>query len=185
MCLLQQLTCLFPSHDQCRNLSYSVKSPIEYDKLVNPVNRLLHTSGLKNFADTEVTSKSTVAAGTSISSSSLALLDIISEERVDTIKNYDLVIDVDTQTFSPAKSKYLKLQNKKLANYIKCVSNRVIPIDNVNTQFSSNQGETELYSDIVDYNISDGYNRFLVQIVNPDNSERQTTEIITLPSPRS
>ena len=172
-----------PDNDYYQNLSYSVKSPIEYDKLVNPVNRLLHTSGLKNFADTEVTSKSTVAAGTSISSSSLALLDIISEERVDTIKNYDLVIDVDTQTFSPAKSKYLKLQNKKLANYIKCVSNRVIPIDNVNTQFSSNQGETELYSDIVDYNISDGYNRFLVQIVNPDNSERQTTEIITLPSP--
>jgi hypothetical protein len=172
-----------PDNDYYQNLSYSIKSPIEYEDLVNPVNRLLHTSGLKNFADTEVSSKSTVAAGTSISSSSLALLDIISEERVDTIKNYDLAIDIDTQSFSPTKSKFLKLQNKKLSDYIECVSNRVLPIDNINTQFSSNQGETELYSDIVDYSINDGYNRFLVQIVNPDNDERQTTEVITLPSP--
>jgi hypothetical protein len=172
-----------PDNDYYQNLSYSVKSPIEYEDLVNPVNRLLHTSGLKNFADTEISSKSTVSAGTSISSSSLALLDIISEERVDTIKNYDLAIDIDTQSFSPTKSKFLKLQNKKLSNYIECLSNRVLSIDNVNTQFSSNQGETELYSDVVDYSINDGYNRFLVQIVNPDNTERQTTEVITLPSP--
>ena len=174
---------VMPDNDYYQNLSYSVKSPIEYDKLSNPVNRLLHTSGLKNFADTEITSTSTVSAGTSISSSSLALLDIISEERVDTIKNFDFAIDVDTQTFSPAKSKYLKLQNKKLSNYIECLSNRVIPIDNISPQFSSNQGETELYSDIVDYSIGDGYNRFLVQIINPVNTERQTTEVITLPSP--
>ena len=172
-----------PDNDYYQNLSYSVKSPIEYSNLVNPVNRLLHTSGLKNFADTEVDSKANVSAGTSVSSSSLALLDIISEERVDTIKNFDNVIDIDTQSFSPSKSKFLKLQNRKLATYIKCVSNRVIPIDNINTQFSNSNGETNLYSDIVEYNIGDGYNRFLVQIVNPDNTERQTTEIITLPSP--
>ena len=172
---------VMPDNDYYQNLSYTVKSPKEYEDIVNPVNRLLHTSGLKNFADTEIKSQSTVSAGTSLSSSSLALLDIINEERVDTIKNFDFAIDVDIQN-SPSKSKFLKLQNKKLSNYIKCLSNRVIPIDDVSSQFSSSQGETELYSDIVDYNITDGYNRFLVQIINPDSSERQTTEIITLPS---
>ena len=42
-------------NDYYQNLSYSVKSPITYEKLVNPVNRLLHTSGLKNFADVGIT----------------------------------------------------------------------------------------------------------------------------------
>ena len=38
-----------------QNLSYTVKSSITYEDLINPVNRLLHTSGLKNFADVGIT----------------------------------------------------------------------------------------------------------------------------------
>ena len=30
------------------------KSPVDWDKFVNPVNRLVHPSGLKNFADTSI-----------------------------------------------------------------------------------------------------------------------------------
>jgi len=167
-------------NDYYQNLSYSVSSPIEYTDLINPVNRLLHTSGLKNFADTEVLSESLVSIGKTNLSSSIALIDIIGEKRVDTINSYDFALDIDT--LSQTKSKFVKLQNKKLSSYIKCLSNRVISIDDIKSLFSSGQGDTELYADVDDYDINSGYNRFLVQIVNPNSSERQTTEIITLPS---
>ena len=41
-------------------MSYSIQSPIEWQTLRTQVNNLLHTSGMKNFADTEVVSTSPV-----------------------------------------------------------------------------------------------------------------------------
>jgi len=168
-----------PDNDYYQNLSYTVKSPLEYEKIVNPVNRLLHSTGLKNFADTEISKTINVNPGVTTSASSLALIDIIGEERVDTIRNFDLALDFDTVD---DKSKYLKLQNKKLSNYIKCLSNRVLTVDNVRDQFSSNQGDNQLFSEIVNYSIDDGYTKFIVQVLDPNGTERQATEVITIPT---
>ena len=40
-----------------------VKSTVEWDKFVNPVNRLVHPAGLKNFADTSIESQVSVGIG--------------------------------------------------------------------------------------------------------------------------
>jgi hypothetical protein len=168
-----------PDNDYYQNLSYTVKSPKEYDDIVNPVNRLLHTSGLKNFADTEITNTSNVGVGSTVASSSLAVLNIIEEKRVDTIKDFDLVLDTDT---FDSKSKFLDFKTKTLTPYIDCVSNLVLPIDDISSQFSSSEGETELFVDVVDYDISTGYNKFFVQIKNTDGTEVQATEVITIPT---
>ena len=173
---------VLPDNDYYQNLSYTVKSPITYDELVNPVNRLLHTTGLKNFADVGITSSAKAGVANTILSSTTAVIDVISESRVDTINAFDLSIDVDTVTNSPVRSKFIKFQNKKLADYIDCTTNKVLILDDVNSQFSSADSANDLYVDIVDYNVNDGYSRFLVQIVNPDSNERQTTEIITIPT---
>jgi hypothetical protein len=85
---------VLPDNDYYQSLSYTVKSPIEFENLINPVNRLLHTSGLKNFADTEVLSTSNVSVGSS-TVDSISIFDILEEKRVDTINNYDLTLDVD------------------------------------------------------------------------------------------
>jgi len=173
---------VIPDNDYFQNLSYTIKSPIEYEDLVNPVNRLLHTSGLKNFADTEIVRSVNAGAASTSSSTTFALVDVVSEERVDTINDFDLAIDIDTLSFGQqTRSKFLKLQNKKLTDYIKCLSNRVLPIDNINSQFS-NEGDADLYVDILNYNINDGLSRFLIQVINPDSTERQLSEIFTLSS---
>ncbi len=166
-----------PDNDYYQNLSYTVKSPIEYEELVNSVNRLVHTTGLKNFADTGITSTSSVSIATT-SSTSVALIDIISENRVDTINNFDLGIDVDVTS---NKSKFVKLKNKKLSDYIDCVTNRVLRIDDIRLQFSD-EGTSDLYKDIYEYNLNDGYTRYLVQVINVSDSQRQVTEVIALPS---
>ena len=87
-----------------QNLSYSVKSSITYKDQQSPVESLVHTSGLKNFADTGITSNT--SAGLSTTKDEITIIyDVIDEKRVDTINNFDNVIDVDV---IDSKSKFLK-----------------------------------------------------------------------------
>jgi hypothetical protein len=172
---------VLPDNDYYQNLSYSIKSPIEYEDWVDPVNRLLHSSGLKNFADTGITSEGKVSVATSTSSTSTALIDLVSENRVDTINFFDFGIDIDVQS---NKSKFVKLQNKKLSDYIECRTNRVLTIDNFNNLFSNAEdANTTLYRDIDSFISNDGYSRYFVQIINPNNKDRQATEIVVLNTP--
>ena len=167
---------LLPDNDYYQSLSYTIKSPIEFETLINPVNRLLHTSGLKNFADTEVTSSSTVSIASS-TIDSISIFDIFEEKRVDTINDYDLTIDVDTITNSSTKSKFLKLKNKKLSDYIQCKTNRVLKIDDISSQFSNSLSSLNEYSDL---SIDEQYSRFIVQIKNPNNNDLQVSELVLL-----
>ena len=63
-------------------------------KLVDPVNRLLHTSGLKNFADTGISSRASV--WNCFTNVTMVSADVITEQRVDAIHNFDLGRDIDT-----------------------------------------------------------------------------------------
>ena len=177
---------VLPDNDYYQNLSYTIKSSQTYDKLSSTVNGLVHPTGLKNFSDTGITTVTKVSIGSSLESTSTATLDIVSENRVDTLNFFDLGIDVDTlpDEVNPTKSKFIKFNNKKLSDFINCISNRVLKIDDLSSQFSNAGGaESELFVDAHDYNLLDGYSRFLVQVIDPAGSERQATEIITLPSP--
>jgi hypothetical protein len=90
---------VMPDNDYYQNLSYTVKSTKTWEEIVSPVNSLLHTSGLKNFSDTEFIETTRVGplAGISTARDSDITItsDFISESRIDTINNFDLVIDVD------------------------------------------------------------------------------------------
>jgi len=176
---------VLPDNDYYQNLSYTIKSSQTYDKLSSTVNGLVHPTGLKNFSDTGITTITKVSIGSSLESTSTATLDIVSENRVDTLNFFDLGIDVDTlpDEINPTKSKFIKFNNKKLSDFINCISNRVLSIDDFSLEFSNAGGnESELFVDAHDYSLLDGYSRFLVQIIDPVGSERQATEIITLPS---
>ena len=177
---------VLPDNDYYQNLSYTIKSSQTYDKLSSTVNGLVHPTGLKNFADTGITNVTKVSIGSSLESTSTATLDIVTDNRVDTLNFFDLGIDVDTlpDEINPTKSKFIKFNNKKLSDFINCISNRVLSIDDISSQFSNAGGsESELFVDAHDYSLLDGYSRFLVQVIDPAGSERQATEIITLPSP--
>ena len=168
---------VLPDNDYYQNLSYAIQSPIEYEELSNPVNRLLHTTGLKNFADTGITTTTNITVQTPSDSGSVALIDIISDKRVDTVSNFDFGIDLDATS---TKSRYVKFQNKRLSDYINCETNRVLKIDDIGPFFSKADPLPNLYANIDTIALGAGYNRYLVQLVNPDNDERQITEVITL-----
>ena len=81
---------------------------IEYKNLVSPVSRLLHTAGLKNFADTGITSITSSGLSTSLDATTVTR-DLTSDNRVDIINSFDLVSDIDTLT-NPERSKYIRFE---------------------------------------------------------------------------
>jgi hypothetical protein len=172
---LDEDTQVTPDNNYYQNLSYTIKSPIEYENLRTPVNSLLHTSGLKNFADTEIVSNG--KSGISSSQYLSIVYDIIEENRVDTIYNFDLVKDIDV---SNGSSKFIKLKKKKLTPYIECISNRVLKIDDISKKFSDVDGNPSTFSNIFKIDRSDSYSNLLFRISNIDNTQIQLTELTIL-----
>jgi hypothetical protein len=165
-----------PDNDYYQNLSYTVKSSKTWEEIVTPVNNLLHTSGTKNFADTQF--EQNVQSGIGTTESTLSLINMFVEDnRVDTINNFDLVVDVDT---IGNKSKFIKFNNIRLSDYVLCKTNRVLKIDDISSQFSSSDDERENVSNIVPIVSSNGYNKFLLQVKNILNDETQFSEIVTI-----
>jgi len=162
---------LIPDNDYYQNLSYSVKSSVTYETLVSSVNRLLHTSGLKNFADVGISSSASAGITTSSFADTLAL-DFIDQKRVDTINNFDFALDIDT---IDGKSKFLKLKNTKLSPYIECKTNRVLEIDDISTLFKST---ATTLTKFLDLSINARYATFLVQIRDPNTGNTQISDII-------
>ena len=166
---------VIPNNDYFQNLSYSVKSPITWDQFVDPVNRLVHPSGLKNFADTSVeTVVGNVGVGTSVSSVPSIVVDVMGERRVDTINNFDLAKDYDTRG---NKSKFVTFENLKLTDYTKCKTNRVLLHDNISDKFSS-KGLQDLFTEIEE--IDSNFARYLVQVTDADTQDAQLSDLIVL-----
>jgi ElaB/YqjD/DUF883 family membrane-anchored ribosome-binding protein len=163
-------------NDYYQNLSYTIKSPITYQELRTPVNSLVHTSGLKNFADTGITSTASLNVVTS-DNNITTIYDIIEENRVDVIYDFDLVKDIDLVGTS---SKFLKLKNKKLTDYIECRSNVVLKIDDINRQFSDSDGNPSEFINLLELNTGVSYDNILVRVSSLDNTEIQLTELVLL-----
>tara|TARA_B100000900_G_scaffold414696_1_gene442094 strand:+ start:2299 stop:15153 length:12855 start_codon:yes stop_codon:yes gene_type:complete len=171
---------VIPDNDYYQNLSYTVKSSVEWEKFVNPVNRLVHPSGLKNFADTAITSNLQVGVGSVRESNQTVVLDVGNvlelndKQRVDAINNFDFARDFDTRVNG---SKFLTLQNRTLTDFTRCKTNRVLLHDDISENFSSEGFEST--NTVIEPLIED-FGNYLVQIVDPDNFDTQFTELVTL-----
>ena len=155
-------------NDYYQNLSYSIKSNVEYDKYSEAVNKLVHPIGTKNFGEIGFSSSSRTSIGGT--SSITTILNLDNENRVDIIKNYDLATDYES--FSGSSSN-IKLLNKKLSNYIECVSNRVLPLDDISNSFSSSEFNKDEFLESVSYDINGFYSKFLVQVYTTPQNETQ------------
>lgn len=164
-------------NDYYQNLSYSVKSSKKWSEIVSPINNILHTSGLKNFADTEITT-SVGYSSTITNEYTTIIYDVLGENRVDTINNYDLSIDVDT--IQNNYSRYLKLKNRRLSDYIECLTNRVLEIDDISREFSNSNQKVDKKVNIDTIDPTKKYQKYLIQICNNDYSQIQFSELIVL-----
>jgi len=168
---------VIPDNDYYQNLSYSVKSPIEWEKSVDPLNRVVHPAGLKNFADVGISSSVPAGISSIYDSSPILILDVMNDgNRVDTINNIDLTNDYDSRT-NPSRSKYLQFENLILTDYTKCKSNRALQHDDISGKFSS-KGLQDTFTEIEE--IDGLFANYIVQIVDPDTFDTQLSEVVVL-----
>ena len=175
---------VLPDNDYYQKLSYSIKTSGEryknnkvlgFNVIKDSVNRLVHPTGLKNFTDVGITSIASVGIGSNQSLNQI--LDFVSEERVDTYYNFDLAADyLPTVNSSDA----IILKNKKLADFIQCISNRVLQIDDISSKFSSAEFNKDTFIDAFEYPVTDQFSKFLVQIVDENKTSIQTSELVIL-----
>ena len=138
-------------NDYYQNMSYSIQSPIEWENLRTPVNNLLHISGMKNFADTGITSSTSATVG--VTSGLTVIVDCFAEKRVDEIKNIDLVRDFfneDTIRGENDPSRFILFKDIRLTDFIECKTNDVLIMDDLSETFTNIQGEPVQFRNILD-----------------------------------
>ena len=167
-----------PDNNYFQNLSYSIKSPITWDQLVNPVNRLVHPAGLKNFADVGITSSIDAGFRNVPETDPVIVIDVIGDKRVDTINNFDFARDYDARPdVNPTKSKFATFDNIKLTDFTLCKSNRVLIHDDISGSFAS-KGFQDVFTEIEE--VEKNYAKYLVQIVDADTLNVQISELVVL-----
>jgi hypothetical protein len=171
---------VIPDNDYYQNLSYSVKSIVTFDEMITPVNSLVHSAGLKNFADTQIF-ESGITSITSKDSTG-TIIDAIGENRVDTINNYDFGIDID---LFGGRSKFIKLKNRRITDYIECRTNRVLKMDDIRDQFSDRDSNPNTFAILDSIDLSDTFNNYFVQIKDTTNNRYQIHEVVVLNDDRN
>ena len=168
-----------PDNDYYQNLSYSIKSPIQYKDSIDSINRLVHTSGLKNFVETELSSTSSISVG-STSPTALNFIDLSSDNRVDTIYGFGLSRDTEVSALNAFtnSSRFIELGNIKLVDSLICRTNRVLEIDDVSGQFTNKENVIDEFIDLNEY--TKNVARFLVQIRSTDGLQTAIYELIVL-----
>ena len=150
-------------NDYYQNMSYSIQSPIEWNTFKTSVNNLVHTSGMKNFADLGISSSAKSGVGTELDDNKLVIIrDLFGEKRVDEIKNIDTVRDTDVIGNVARK---ITFDNIRLSDYINCKTNDVLTIDDFSPQFSNLEEGGDSFIDLIDFDESLGtqfFNNLLI-----------------------
>ena len=169
---------VLPDNDYYQNLSYTIKSSKSWEEIVGNVNSLVHTSGMKNFADMQFTESTQSGISTESPESVITVTNsYISDLRVDRINYFDNAIDIN---ISGNVSRFLKFKNTYLLDFILCKTNNVIAIDDISSEFSSRNDVKSDTQNLSFLNSANNYNKFYIQSRDLITNQIQFSEIITL-----
>ena len=171
---------VLPDNDYYQTLSYSIRSPLTWDELKSPINNLVHVSGMKNFSDTEIESNSDDVSGLSTATTEVdVFLDLIREQRVDTIHNFDNSRDIDVVN---DKSKFLEFENSVFIPYTKAKTNVVLKIDDISPEFSQFEASPLPYRDIFEIESKRDYKNYIFKLTDGNNTQIQLTKLSIMSS---
>ena len=182
--LMNDINQVLPDNDYYQNMSYAIESPKTYEDLITYVNDVVHPSGMKNFANTEVIAKGR-PGDTFIPADDAGglVLDFTGDAlRADSIYPYDLGRDFLS---SGTVSKFVELRSTRLSDFILNKTNRVLNIDDISPQFVSNESnDLSDYRIIATYPAGRFFQRFLTQTVHqaedPKKNHYQFNEFISV-----
>ena len=167
---------VIPDNDYHQNLSYSVKSNQTWKEIKSPVGRLVHTSGLKNFADTQIPSKVSTSIGSTELSFSIS--DTFDKSRVDILRGIDLARDDE---FSDEVSNFVQFNKTRFIDFVDCRTNNVLTIDNINKQFSNLESSPDRFLNIDTIGTIEKFDTYLIRIESAgDENQLQLSEFVLL-----
>jgi len=120
--------------------SYSLKSQVPIEDWDETVSSLNHTSGFKKFSDLVIESIDLTNVGIATSQNSGTvdpIADLSSVIDTNCVFDFDLVSEGTINIDSTIKSNEIIFNSKILQDYIESVGNRVLVIDDISGQFSS------------------------------------------------
>ena len=172
---------VLPDNDYYQTLSYSVRSPLTWDEVRTPINNLVHVSGMKNFADTEIISDNDSISGITSANTDLDIfLDLISEQRIDTIHNFDNARDIDVVN---GISKILEFEKSVFIPYTEAITNSVLKIDDISPEFSQFESEPLPYRDLFEISPVRDYRNYTFKLTSIDGTQLQLTRLSILSNP--
>jgi hypothetical protein len=132
-------------NDYYQYFSYSIRSKVHYEDWSDPVNSLNHTVGFKKFSDLSVES---LVSNSGITTNQnygdfIGISDLISEIELDCVNDFDLSSERSLNIDYNIISDEIILESKTIQDYIESVGNRVLIIDDISSQFNSNERPTK------------------------------------------
>ncbi len=118
-------------NDYYQRFSYAIKGDVPYDKWKDPVDSLTHISGFKNFANLGISS--TVSAQLKPDADVDVRIDLSSQASVFERPWFDYVTE---ETDSNKFSKIIKFDNKTITNYNESVTNKVLLVNDISSEFT-------------------------------------------------
>ena len=153
-----------------QSFSYAIKSRVFFDTWKDIVNTLTHTSGFRKFSQLQVESQLPVANQNAmvvgLAGTVTGIINIQNEESLHEVNNFDLVTE-NLKDRSPAAGNFsdeITFKNRILMDYAESVGNRVLKIDDLSSEFSSNPRQ-EPWSEVARFDIANNKeNRFIVYV---------------------
>jgi hypothetical protein len=171
-----------------QNFSYAIKSRVAFDTWNDVVSTLNHTAGFVKFSDYQLESNLSVENSNSLAvnltsdlTSVEVISDIISVVNLNCVYDFDLVRENSLQIGSQIFSDEIIFSNRILTDYAESIGNRVLPIDDISSQFNSNPRPTR-FSEVNRFNIADVRTQKYLTYVNDKRftDERQILIVTTL-----
>jgi hypothetical protein len=173
-----------PNNEYYQNFSYSLKSNVDFDTWNNSVGALNHTAGFKRFADLEIESAAAPVGEasvpvTAIDSNIETVVDIIGNGDLNCFYDYDNVTETSFVVNDQEFSNEIIFDNRILSDYFQSVGNRVLSIDDISSQFNSNE-RAEPYESIASFESNYIYNKILTHARDRVFTDERQFSIITM-----
>jgi hypothetical protein len=165
------------NNEYYQNFSYSLKSKVSFDEWNNAVGSLSHSSGFAKFSDLQLESlaDNSLLTYTPDSGSFIDITnDLVSEIDLSCYTDYDAVSENKLTVSNKVISSEIYFSSRVLTDYFESVGNRVLLIDDVSNQFSSEPRPTP-YSIIAEFSSNEKVKKYFTYIRDKRfTSERQS-----------
>ena len=171
-----------PDNDYYQNFSYSLKSKVSMDEWNDAVSSLNHTSGFLKFSDLTIESEDTNFGGP-YSDYSGATVDVVTDFAnamdLNSYSNFDLATENGLVIGTKTISNSIYFNSKVLTDYYESFGNRVLVIDDVSTQFSS-EPRAEKFSVVDKFDVKQRSKKYFTFVRDKRYTDQRSVSLVTV-----